>query len=264
MKKSLAIISIIILVLIIVFMIKGLMKEIKTERELANEYIFVVKDADYFINGRLRLLIDGKIYWIKLEEQINYTDEKILEEYIIDTTGEELYFYDTDSIVRIEISPAPTAIAFGNDVGTLSWEEGIMRFEGDAEESAKIFFDYFLVMYIEEYIENEVKMRMQIPKTFDMPLDKNIEYGTEENLEAVEEWDNLDITNSDGRLDSGETFIIYTKLEDIMYLFSCNIDGFKPTKFLEITGVDMSECYIDGRLRVVIDDEICWIRLEID
>lgn len=36
--------------------------------------------------------------------------------------------------------------------GTLSWESGVFRFEGNAEESARIFFDA-LKMRIDEYIE---------------------------------------------------------------------------------------------------------------
>lgn len=37
-------------------------------------------------------------------------------------------------------------------VGKLSWVDGVFRFEGNAEESAKVFFEY-LKRLIDEYID---------------------------------------------------------------------------------------------------------------
>ena len=53
--------------------------------------------------------------------------------------------------------PETTSILFGDDVGKLTWEDDKMKFEGDAYESAKIFFDYFLIMYIDDYIEARIE-----------------------------------------------------------------------------------------------------------
>lgn len=39
----------------------------------------------------------------------------------------------------------------GKDIGYLSWEDGQLSFSGDAEESAKAFFQ-FLKPYVDEYI----------------------------------------------------------------------------------------------------------------
>ena len=64
---------------------------------------------------------------------------------------------DNSDLLFVDPYIPPTAIIFGDDVGKLSWENGKMRFKGDAYESAKIFFDYFLIMYIDDYIEAQVK-----------------------------------------------------------------------------------------------------------
>jgi hypothetical protein len=43
----------------------------------------------------------------------------------------------------------------GNEVGELSWDSGTLEFEGSAEESAKIFFDW-LKHYVDMYIEQQL------------------------------------------------------------------------------------------------------------
>ena len=47
--------------------------------------------------------------------------------------------------------PTNTYIAFHDinkegepEIGRLSWEDGIFKFEGNAKESAKVFFDFFI------------------------------------------------------------------------------------------------------------------------
>lgn len=64
---------------------------------------------------------------------------------------------DNGDLLFVDLYIPPTSIIFGDDIGKLSWEDGKMKFEGDAYESAKIFFDYFLIMYIDDYIEARVK-----------------------------------------------------------------------------------------------------------
>ena len=36
----------------------------------------------------------------------------------------------------------------GNDIGKLEWNDGILKFTGDAEESAKIFFDWLATYFL--------------------------------------------------------------------------------------------------------------------
>lgn len=47
---------------------------------------------------------------------------------------------------NISQTKASKTIAFHNDnseqIGCLSWEDGVFKFEGKAEESAKVFFDW--------------------------------------------------------------------------------------------------------------------------
>ena len=38
-----------------------------------------------------------------------------------------------------------------DEIGRLSWEDGTFKFKGNAEESAKVFFDY-VIEYMKEYI----------------------------------------------------------------------------------------------------------------
>lgn len=109
--------------------------------------------AGYLIEYRYIYYSDEKIF----DDNIPLSVDDELEDYIIDTTGEELYFSDTDSLIKIEISPVPTSIIFGNDIGKLSWEDGKMKFEGNADESARIFFEEFLRPYIDSYIKSELE-----------------------------------------------------------------------------------------------------------
>lgn len=51
-----------------------------------------------------------------------------------------------DDLTIVNWAQSPKAIIFNNEegeqVGKLSWENDIFAFEGKAEESAKIFFDF--------------------------------------------------------------------------------------------------------------------------
>jgi hypothetical protein len=52
--------------------------------------------------------------------------------------------------------PPPMNIAFfdGSDtVGVLSWEKGELHFEGEADQSAKMFFESFLKPYVEGHFK---------------------------------------------------------------------------------------------------------------
>ena len=54
--------------------------------------------------------------------------------------------------------------------------------------------------------------------------------------------------------------------EQIMILFTTSFDyvQYKPTLFLKVMNADLSRVFIDGRLRVDLNGEIYWIRLEKD
>jgi hypothetical protein len=41
----------------------------------------------------------------------------------------------------------------GKPIGTLSWKDGPMKFEGDAEESAQLFFDNIIKRYTQVQLE---------------------------------------------------------------------------------------------------------------
>ena len=48
--------------------------------------------------------------------------------------------------------PTCPSIVFRNNnknVGTLDWSDGTMRFEGDADESAQLFFDNIVKIYVQ-------------------------------------------------------------------------------------------------------------------
>ena len=41
----------------------------------------------------------------------------------------------------------------GKQVGVLSWENGPMKFEGDVEESAQLFFEHIIKRYVQTQLE---------------------------------------------------------------------------------------------------------------
>ena len=58
-------------------------------------------------------------------------------------TGEEPTFHEYNP-------PSMCNICFNdgsNEIGKITWDDGVMRFEGNAEESAKIFFNEFFKLY---------------------------------------------------------------------------------------------------------------------
>lgn len=118
---------------------------------------------------------------------------------------------------------ATTSVIFGDNIGKISWTEGVMIFEGDAKESARMFFEGFLKPLVDEYIEAEIEKEeaiesIGIPK---MILFRHVTSG---------EW----------------------------------AKNFQPTIFLDVVDTDLSKCFIDDRLRLNLNGEIYWIRLERD
>ena len=71
-------------------------------------------------------------------------------------------------ILTIPHTPT-TSIIFGDNVGKISWKEGTMIFEGDADESAKMFFEGFLKPLIDEYIVSEMEKEELIELILEEP-----------------------------------------------------------------------------------------------
>ena len=64
---------------------------------------------------------------------------------------------------------------------------------------------------------------------------------------------------------ANEPELIIEAPEEILYQFTTTgewKESFSPQLFLKITDTDLSRCFIDGRLRVDLNGEIYWIRLE--
>lgn len=56
----------------------------------------------------------------------------------------------------------PTTIVFEygeKEIGRLEWGSGKFHFIGEADQSAKVFLDYFLKPYVDQYIEDELERR---------------------------------------------------------------------------------------------------------
>ena len=45
----------------------------------------------------------------------------------------------------------------GNEIGKLFWKDGTIKFEGNYEESAKLFFEIYLRNYMDNYIKDQKK-----------------------------------------------------------------------------------------------------------
>ena len=43
----------------------------------------------------------------------------------------------------------------GKEIGWISWDKGELVFEGNADESAKVFFNDFLKNYVDQYIADK-------------------------------------------------------------------------------------------------------------
>lgn len=79
----------------------------------------------------------------------NYIVEKEENDLSIDSGYSDLTF----------TSPLLATLTFsqdGQDIGCLSWEDGVFKFEGKAEESAVIFFECFLKSLIDDYINSKL------------------------------------------------------------------------------------------------------------
>lgn len=145
-----------------------------------------------------------------------------IEELYPKISEDEFIQFGLNGEVIISLVPM-TSMTFGGNVGKITWDNGIMKFEGDAAESAKLFFEDFLKPIVDKYIESELEKEE-----------------TEPTIEVGE-----------------------------MILFRHVTSGefareFKPTIFLDVVNTDLSECIIDGRLKLNLNDEIYWIRLEKD
>lgn len=115
-------------------------------------------------------------------------------------------------------------MTFGDNVGRIFWDKGIMEFEGNAKESAKIFFEVWLKPYIDEYIESEMEKKELIEVMLEEP-----------------------------------EMILFRHVTSGEFAWE-----FKPTIFLEVVNTDLSRCLIGDRLRLDLNGKIYWLRLEED
>ena len=72
---------------------------------------------------------------------------------------------------------------------------------------------------------------------------------------------------SNSLTDSTEPVTIEKSGEDILFQFTTTGElskRFKPVYFLKVEGTDMSKCFTDNRLRINLNGEVYWIRLEGD
>lgn len=63
----------------------------------------------------------------------------------------------------------PGGITFGDNVGRIFWDKGIMIFEGNVEKSAEIFFEGYLKPLIDEYIVSEMEKEEVIELILEEP-----------------------------------------------------------------------------------------------
>ncbi len=78
--------------------------------------------------------------------------EPPIREVVIDEPEDKVLFKDPGgSVMVIQQAPA-TALVIGDNIGRMSWMTGELVFEGKADESAKIFFE-FLKPYVDSYIQ---------------------------------------------------------------------------------------------------------------
>lgn len=79
---------------------------------------------------------------ISREEALNIS-KSILENAEAERKDGYINFTDVSIWDSAKLTWTPcNSLVFGNGVGKLTWESGKCVFEGDAEESAKIFFNY--------------------------------------------------------------------------------------------------------------------------
>lgn len=173
--------------------------------------------------------------WLSIQK--NTEDEPV--EYTKLEEG-KLSLHDNSEIIwnesNIDYVPA-TAVIFGDNVGKISWDEGTMKFEGDAFESARIFFEVILKPMIDDYIENKQN----------------------EGVSIIE----------DEELEEGSVSLAFGELEQEHILFQYTTTGqlsktFKPEWFMKIVDTDLSKCFVDNRLRIEINGETYWIQVRPD
>jgi hypothetical protein len=77
------------------------------------------------------------------------------EQLTFDYNDTKTYFSTGSSYAQLVLKPS-YKVSFhreGRTVGVLDWNDGPMKFEGDAEESAQLFFDNIIKRYVQSYIK---------------------------------------------------------------------------------------------------------------
>ena len=70
-----------------------------------------------------------------------------------------VYFGSTNSLELMTITKHHTLL-FTNEhkqIGKLDWKDGVMKFEGDADESAQLFFDNIIKRFVQMQLPLDTK-----------------------------------------------------------------------------------------------------------
>ena len=109
--------------------------------------------------------------------------------------------------VLIEVLESGTMLFFdgkGNETSRLKWESGTMEFEGNAEESARVFFEEFVLYFMTGWLKEQLE---DLPQMFISADGVTIVYDTEvtvkgESIDAADPYGKTDVMQTrDGPLD---------------------------------------------------------------
>lgn len=99
---------------------------------------------------------------------------------VVDSNTEVFIFNSEEG--NTVITCAIAGMTFGNNIGRILWKKGVMTFEGNADESARIFFEEFLKPYIDDYIkselEEEIELTIEVPEAIMYVFDTSFDYET--------------------------------------------------------------------------------------
>ena len=168
----------------------------------------------------------GNKEWTSITKDTEDEEEEIVELGDSNAWEAEDFIIEVESDYLLTLTPA-ASMTFGDGVGKISWENGYMEFEGDAFESARIFFIELLKPMIDDYIK----------------------YGLEK-----------------GDTELSGTIEMEYESEMILFQITTTGEfakTFKPEWFLKVDA-DLSRCLIDDRLRIKLNGDIYWIKFEKD
>ncbi len=118
-----------------------------------------------FMIGVILFLVGVSLIYIGLfvdEKPAFLSEDKVL---IANETAEGVgqFYLNHSTQLNYGLIRPPTAIVFNDEsqkeLGMLDWTDGEFKFIGNADQSARVFFEYFLKPYIDQYIEDELRRK---------------------------------------------------------------------------------------------------------